>query len=260
MGAGLAKATRPQHGSAFVRRLNVALPQSCKHQRCELASTPCARRAGAGDCPDARRGVAGRGTMGWTTVARRSGIAPGCRIRSLASSSNDRNCRRAARLSMFLARKITRAKWPEVPAMHPAQIPADAITADLRTQDNALSFWRCGTGEDIEIDDAVLALATGGNRLDKVEVVWIAEDGLVEDGQRIASTKGRTPVQDIADRHVDLQELNYELLGKVAAQVSSAIGAGRYRRVAKADVKRLMEQAIGAGRVKQTELENLLHG
>lgn len=144
--------------------------------------------------------------------------------------------------------------------MHPAQIPADAITADLRTQDNALSFWRCGTGEDIEIDDAVLALATGGNRLDKVEVVWIAEDGLVEDGQRIASTKGRTPVQDIADRHVDLQELNYELLGKVAAQVSSAIGAGRYRRVAKADVKRLMEQAIGAGRVKQTELENLLHG
>lgn len=159
---------------------------------------------------------------------------------------------------MFLARKITRAKWPELPATHPAQIPADAVTADLRTQDNALSFWRCGAGEDIEINDAVLALATGGNRLDKVEVVWIAEDRLAEDGQRIASTRGRTPVRDIADRHVDVQELNHELLGRIAAQVSSAIGAGRYRRVAKAAVKRLLEQAVGAGRLEQSELEYAL--
>ena len=51
---------------------------------------------------------------------------------------------------MFLARKISLAKWSkkqEQGELAEDEIPADAVTADLRTQDNKLSFWRCGDGE-----------------------------------------------------------------------------------------------------------------
>ena len=42
---------------------------------------------------------------------------------------------------MFLARKISRAKWPATRELSVSEIPADAVTGDLRTQNNALSFF-----------------------------------------------------------------------------------------------------------------------
>ena len=48
---------------------------------------------------------------------------------------------------MFLARKVSLAKWSKKDELAEGEIPADAVTADLRTQDNKLSFWRCGNGE-----------------------------------------------------------------------------------------------------------------
>ena len=48
---------------------------------------------------------------------------------------------------MFLARKISLAKWSKKGELEVGEIAADAVTADLRTQDNKLSFWRCGDGE-----------------------------------------------------------------------------------------------------------------
>ncbi len=43
---------------------------------------------------------------------------------------------------MFLARKITQAKWRPKEGFADGEIAADAVNADLRTQDNSLSFWR----------------------------------------------------------------------------------------------------------------------
>ena len=55
-----------------------------------------------------------------------------------------------------LARKISRAKWDPKAGLTADEIPADAVTADLRTQDNALSFWACGSGDTRELDEVVL--------------------------------------------------------------------------------------------------------
>ena len=114
---------------------------------------------------------------------------------------------------MFLARKITRAKW-EHTTINAGRIPADAVTADLRTRNNALSFWRCGSASDEELDDAVLALAAGSTRLLKIDLVWVSEADLQADGQELVDTKGQTPVQDLIEKHVDAQQLDYERLGK----------------------------------------------
>ena len=42
---------------------------------------------------------------------------------------------------MFLIRKIARAKWESKDDLSKEEIPADAVTVDLRTSDNVLSFW-----------------------------------------------------------------------------------------------------------------------
>lgn len=157
---------------------------------------------------------------------------------------------------MYLARKVTRAKWREEISV--GRVPADAVTADLRTQSNMLSFWRCGSANDNEIDNAVLALAAGSDRIDKLELVWVSEADLREDGLSLSETKGRTPVPDLAEHHVDAQHLDYDQLGKVAGRVLAAIAEGCYRRVRKANVKELLAAAIEAKRVERSALPSKL--
>ncbi len=149
---------------------------------------------------------------------------------------------------MFVARRISLAKWPQHPRQC-ASISADAVTGDLRTQGNALSFWRCKTGEDGDIDQAVLAIAAASQRLDKIDIVWLADEEMQADGQIVMKTLGRTPITDLAGMHVDIRELDYHRLGKVAQRVAAAIEENRYRRVSKARARELLASAVQQKRV-----------
>lgn len=66
---------------------------------------------------------------------------------------------------MYLARKITLSKWEARHGLSEEEIAADAVTADLRTQKNSLSFWRCRTETDGDVEKAVLAIAAAGRRV-----------------------------------------------------------------------------------------------
>lgn len=81
---------------------------------------------------------------------------------------------------MFLARKITRAKWVDA-HLNSGEIPADAVTVDLRTRNNTLSFWQCGDATEEELDEAVLALAAAAQRVESIDIVWLSYDELHRD-------------------------------------------------------------------------------
>ncbi len=155
---------------------------------------------------------------------------------------------------MFLARKITRAKW-EKEGFPEGEIPADAVTVDLRTQENTLSFWQCGDGATDKVEEAALALAAGGNRVDKLEIIWISEDELRADGQDWDETEGRTPVADLNNLHIDLLRLDFVRLGKVANSVATAIKDSRYCHLSKGCVRILLASAVKQGRVELADLE-----
>ena len=155
---------------------------------------------------------------------------------------------------VFLARKITRAKWHT--HFGPGAIPADAVTADLRTTNNTLSFWQCGDGTDEEIDDAALALAAGGQRIDNIDIVWLFDGDLRADGHSLYPTAGRTPVAEMVDRHVDLRFLDYVRLGKIAGLVMSAIEQGRHRRLRKQLVTELLLEAVQQRRIDLSDLQD----
>ena len=150
---------------------------------------------------------------------------------------------------MFLARKITRSKW-EKEGFHDGEIPADAVTADLRTRDNKLSFWQCGEGTADDVEEAALALAAASERVDKLELVWISEDDLQTDGQEWDATRGRTPVEDLNGLHIDLLRLDFVRLGKVAGRVANSLEKSRYCTLTKKHVRKLLASAVKEGRVE----------
>ena len=156
---------------------------------------------------------------------------------------------------MFLARKVSRAKWQPTEGFAEGEIPADAVTADLRTQGNKLSFWQCFNGTKVEVEDVALALATVGNRVDKIDIVWISENDLRSDGQDWDVTKGNTRVTDLIWCHVDVAFLDFGRLGNVAYRILAAIEAGQIRRLTKKGVARLIAKAVRERRVELADLE-----
>ena len=80
----------------------------------------------------------------------------------------------------YLSRKITRAKWERRDGLANGEIPADAVTADLRTTDNTLSFWTFEDASDEGIRATALVLATAADRVDRMDIVWVMQDLLYE--------------------------------------------------------------------------------
>ena len=159
---------------------------------------------------------------------------------------------------MFLVRKIARAKWDATRnaarGLTDGEISADAVTADLRTQEGTLSFWQCSAEANGDLEDAVLAIAAASERLDKIEVVWLAVEDLETDGHTLRDSNGGTPVVDLVKRHVDICELDYVRLGKVAERVVDAIRLERRDLFTKKRVKELLLTAIKQGRVNPDRL------
>lgn len=155
---------------------------------------------------------------------------------------------------MFLARKITRAKWCPKAGLDNGAIPADAVTVDLRTRANTLSFWRCGEADEEALKMVALTLAAASERVDKVELVWLDGDDLIRDKIDLAPSRGRTPVATMVDQHVDAKRLDLLRLGCVARRVADALHAKRYKRWTKAQV---LDILIAAVEEKLVDLDGL---
>ena len=156
---------------------------------------------------------------------------------------------------MFLVRKITQAKWKTNSELSAGEISADAVTGDLRTRKNSLSFWQCRTETKGDLEHAALALAAAADHVDTLDIVWLTDDELRIDGQILHNTQGRTPVQELVELHVDVCRLDCVRLEKVARRVSTAIEEDRSLRLTKARVRKLLVEAVEQGRVELTNLQ-----
>lgn len=76
-----------------------------------------------------------------------------------------------------------------------------------------------------------MAIAANGNRTDKVELGWLNDDKLLDDGQMSENSKGQTPFVELVNQHFDVSQLDYVRLGKVARHVAAAINSDQYYRL-----------------------------
>jgi len=164
---------------------------------------------------------------------------------------------------IYVARKISKAKWelkPEfISELSKEAIPADAITADLRTQRNRLSLWKFE--DESALEEVVLALATRMQRLDKIDIVWTEFELLISKGLKYEETEGETPVRNLKDRHIDLINLDVKRLEEIAIILADSIRNNKppkVKRFAKNKVREILQQGLREERFSPDNLsENL---
>jgi len=165
-------------------------------------------------------------------------------------------------MSAVFTRKVNGAKWQPSKSLAPGEVSADAVTADLRTTDNELSFWACSSNDEAELRETVLALATGGDRLDKMDVAWIEREAVHAAQLTIQETPGHanTPVESLKGRHVDVAKLDVARLGIVAGLIHAAVSAEKkqWRRFARSEVLAVVVAAVRSGRVAIDTLKDEL--
>ena len=158
---------------------------------------------------------------------------------------------------MFLARKINRAKWDPTTGLLLSNVRSDAITIDLRTQSDKLSFWKCGTGlaDEENIQAVVIAIASANPSWGKLDIVWLHVENLQQDAQMWECVEGESPIKDLNDRHIHAIQLNYGRLGNLAERIVNAINADQIRRFDKDEIVKLLGQAVNQGRLNIDHLK-----
>jgi len=155
----------------------------------------------------------------------------------------------------YLVRKISRAKWLPTNGVSGDEIPADAISVDLRTKENALSFWRVDARRwDDGLRQVALALATNADRIDKMDLTWVKSEDLAAEGISVNATAGNTPIQSLSHMHVDVNQLDTVRLCSVAKFLSHAIEQNCFTRFTKSDLLQEIAAAIKQNLVSLKDL------
>lgn len=158
---------------------------------------------------------------------------------------------------MFLAHKVSLPKWEPHPDLAEGEFQADAITVDLRTVNNTLSFWRCGDTEPAEenIREAGLAMASTMDRANSIDLVWFDKGELEQAGYIVRQTDGVTKVPDLCSHHYDVCSLDYTRLGDLANRVKKAIANGQFHKFRRKQVLDLVVDAAALGRIDTEQLK-----
>lgn len=152
----------------------------------------------------------------------------------------------------LLVRKIDKSKWLQNDIVSGEDVSADAVTNCMKTSGNTLSTW-CIDNE-AQIDDAVLAIVSAHQHLDTIDVVWMSQGQLGEEGIIMQDAPGLTPVVDLVDNHVDIVDLTYKSLGKVAHCIVKCFSDNYVKRYTRGSLIKLLRTAIASGRLEAEEI------
>jgi hypothetical protein len=157
----------------------------------------------------------------------------------------------------LLVRKISRGKWPDDNNCSLENIPGDAIS-DLRTFNNTLSFWYVTSEDDLK--EAIIALASGSkiDTVEKIDIVWVDIQQLLDKDVKIVSSPGDTAIDDLAETHRDVCNLTYSSLGIVSKIILDSIHKGQYKRMGKTTVKDYLIEALNTGRINKNKCKHEL--
>ena len=157
----------------------------------------------------------------------------------------------------FYVRKISRAKWNnENNDFSLEKLRADAITKDLRTENDTLSLWLVNSESDIE--RAIVALVSNCDRIDTMDFVLIPSES-IDNKIQIVNTLGQTPAEKFNHLHRDASQLNYHTFSIVASSILEEIKKDKnVRRMTKATIKSLFKRYVDSGDINVNILSDSL--
>ncbi len=160
----------------------------------------------------------------------------------------------------YIVRKISRAKWEPKEELGADAIPADAVTSDLRTTGNCLSFWECSDpNNQDQLKEIALALATPANRendrVDKIDLAWIEKEAVENEGITLERTQGDTKVAYLRSKHIDAVHLDLEKIGILAKLFACSVrNHNQYFRFRRTKVREILYEALKNGQISLDEL------
>jgi hypothetical protein len=155
-------------------------------------------------------------------------------------------------MALFV-RKIEYAKWAQRRILEGEQPSADAITNCMKTTHNTLSLW--SIDDESELEDAVIAIAAQFDQLDTIDVLSI-DPSLIEDRELpLKKTPGLSPYAAFMNRHLDVFDLDYNLLGFMAEVIVESIRQERKKRFTRSMLIRILKEAVDTGKVQWIDLK-----
>lgn len=147
----------------------------------------------------------------------------------------------------YLLRKISIAKWEPNLTLQPDNFSGDAITGCTRTKNNTLSVWASDsidfTTEDVE--KIVVALATTMSSPDIIDLIWLDEDWLRENGVQIANNPGQSKFEAVNPMHRDLVAIDHRQLAIVGQHIVEQYNANPelyYKRYSRPEIIALVHK------------------
>lgn len=106
-----------------------------------------------------------------------------------------------------------------------------------------------------ELKNAVLALASGNDRIVTHNVLVIPEEKLHRYGFKLIESEGDTPADLLAHNHRDISELTYKALGLFAELITDSINSNGIYTITRKHVKSLLINAYKDGKINQNKLK-----
>lgn len=140
----------------------------------------------------------------------------------------------------FLAWSISTAKWRARTNIAENEISADAVTYDMRTTDNTLSFWLYDPTKEGSLEDVALALASVRDNIQRLDLVWVDQQQVEQINLRIETTRGETPARYLQVNHRDVVGIDLSRLVALARNVANAISNNQTRRFTEREVQTIL--------------------
>ena len=157
----------------------------------------------------------------------------------------------------FFVRKVSRAKWPDgenIKFESVLKLNADAITCDLKTENNEFSWWRID--EFSELEDMAISIASVFQSKAPIFVVFFPEEEMKKTLLDIENTpnNGYTAVVDQKKNHYDIQHLNVAGILAVAELVANSIQEKKVLKVPRTKIVSKIKEWISIDAVDKTLL------
>jgi hypothetical protein len=151
---------------------------------------------------------------------------------------------------------INVAKWKmrAIGQLPRARVPGEGVTSDLKIENSSLSFWACDPTQSSSLEQVVLALASGRDKLDRLDLVWLDEAAIAKAKARLVESPGDTPAQEIRDRHRDLTDFSLNGVFNLARGIAKAANGGRTKRWTKAEVLKILTDAANTNALDFSQL------
>lgn len=157
----------------------------------------------------------------------------------------------------YLVRKISIARWPDKEFSKVDPITADAITEDLKTTSNEMSWWKVDSNEDA-IDIGVSYFSSLSKKQANIRLVLVPFEK-IDKYFMIKNTPEHaiTAIPKMKIKHYDVCDLNYKKLGLLAKFVALSTSCKEQNHIVTVNKKYAIEKIKELNQNGEVDNENL---